>query len=128
MLIDTHVWIWFHLSPERLAESALNQIETEVRVVLSSLSIYETMVAAERGRLESSLEPETLVRQWLRSSDFVRLTVTEEIVIRSRSLDFRHADPFDRMIAATAIEAKIPLMTADQNLLDLDWLPTIRAA
>jgi len=109
-------------------ESALSQIQSEVRVGLSSLSLYETMVAVEKGRINSSLQPEALVRRWLQASDFVRLPVTEEIVIRSRTLQFRHADPFDRMIAATAIDADIPLMTADQNLIDLAWLPTIRAA
>jgi PIN domain nuclease of toxin-antitoxin system len=94
---------------------------------MSSISIYETIVAVEKGRIPSSIAPEALVRRWLASGDIVRIPFGEEIAIRSRTLEFRHEDPFDRIIATTAVQEKAPLMTADRNLLNLDWLPTIPA-
>lgn len=83
------------------------------------------MVAVEKGRVLSALEPEAVVRKWLGASDILRIPVTDEIAIKSRSLEFAHADPFDRIIAATAVHEKAPLMTADRNLLQLDWLQTV---
>lgn len=127
ILIDTHVWIWLHSAPENLSRSAVEQLQNATRIAISTISIYETMVAVEKGRLSSSFEPETLVRRWLKSSEITRIPVSEEIVIQSRTLNFDHADPFDRLIAGTAFQQNLPLMTADQSLLKLDWLTSIPA-
>jgi PIN domain nuclease of toxin-antitoxin system len=125
ILIDTHVWIWFHSDSEKLSALAIEQLRTADRIAISTVSIYETMVAVEKGRIQSIFEPEALIRRWLGSSDIVRIPVSEEIVLKSRSLKFAHADPFDRIIAATAVHENAPLMTADRNLLQLAWLKTI---
>jgi len=127
ILIDTHVWIWFHSAPERMSFATRNRLESEDRVAISSISIYETMVAIEKGRITSGFQPEPLVRRWLKSASFIRFPVTEEIVIQSRILKFQHADPFDRLIAGTAVHENVPLVTADRNLLELNWLETIEA-
>jgi len=127
ILIDTHVWIWYHARPEMLSATAIGELEKADRIAMSVLSIYETMVAADKGRLNTSSTPEMLVRRWLDASDITRIPVSEDIVLQSRSLNFQHADPFDRIITATALCANCPLMTADHHLLRLDWLPTIAA-
>ncbi len=127
ILIDTHVWIWLNSDPDKLSSPALEKLQKAPRIALSSISIYETMVAVEKGILSSQFEPETLVRRWLKDSDITRISVAEEVVIRSRTLSFLHADPFDRIIASTAVCEKAPLMTADSHLLKLGWLPTIPA-
>ncbi len=127
ILIDTHVWIWLNLSPEKFSVSAMKTLQSAPRIVLSAISIYETMVAVEKGRIATSYSAEDLVRRWLKASDIVRVPVQEEILIQSRALDFVHEDPFDRIIASTAVSEQIPLLTADGNLLKLGWLATIPA-
>lgn len=127
ILIDTHVWIWLHSNPDNLLPSSLELVQNAGRIAISPVSIYETMVAVEKGRLESQFKPETLVRRWLAAMDITRIPVSDEIVIQSRTLLFDHADPFDRIIASTAFHENIPLMTADRNLLKLEWLKTIQA-
>lgn len=125
ILIDTHVWIWLNAEPEKLSDSARQRLETEDQVAISPVSIYETMVAVEKGRLSTELESETLVRRWLAANDILRVPVTDEIGIRARAFPFVHADTFDRLIAATAFQIGIPLMTADSNMLSLPWIETI---
>jgi len=127
ILIDTHVWIWLNSEPERLSPTALSRLKVEPRIAISTISVYETMVAIDKGRIVSSVDPEVLVRRWLNSSDIVRIAVSEEAVIRARTLPFLHADPFDRIIAATAVVEGASLMTADRNLLGLNWLTTLPA-
>lgn len=127
ILIDTHIWIWLNSDPEKLSVAALEQLQSTPRIALSSISIYETMVAVEKGRIVSSFEPETLIRRWLKAFDVVRVPVGDEVAIQSRTLRFLHEDPFDRIIAGTAVHEKAPLMTADRNLLKLEWLSTISA-
>jgi PIN domain nuclease of toxin-antitoxin system len=127
ILIDTHVWIWLNLDPVKLSASARELLVSEKQIAISTLSIYETMNAAAKGRIDTPYEPELLVRRWLRSSDTLRIPVSEEIILLSRTLNFLHSDPFDRMIASTAVVEKVPVMTADKNLLELDWLQTVPA-
>jgi PIN domain nuclease of toxin-antitoxin system len=127
ILIDTHVWIWLNLAPENLTNAARERLNSEPRIAISTISIYETMVAAQKGRVASSLDPETLVRRWLKSTDLVRIPPSEDTMIKSRSLVFNHGDPFDRIIAGTAVTENVPLLTADRNLLKLEWLATIPA-
>jgi PIN domain nuclease of toxin-antitoxin system len=125
ILIDTHIWVWLHSDPEKLSSSSIERLKDADRIAISSLSIYETLVALEKGRLTSAFEPEVVVRHWLAALDVIRIPVSEEIAMLSRSLPFSHGDPFDRMIAATSVHEKSPLMTADRNLLQLDWLKAI---
>ena len=127
ILIDTHVWIWLNSSPNQLCQAARERLENEPKLALSSISIYETMVVVEKGRFATTYEPDALVRRWLRTGEVVPLAVGDEVAIRSRSLKFFHEDPFDRIIAGTANYEKVPLMTADRNLLRLEWLTTIPA-
>lgn len=127
ILIDTHVWIWMNLAPGNLSPTARDQLRKAPRLAVSSISIYETMAAVQKGRISSPMDPETLIRKWLKSTDVIRISVSEEAAIKSRSLSFQHEDPFDRIIAGTAVVEGIPLMTADGNLLKLSWLDTIPA-
>ena len=48
-----------------------------------------------------------------------------EIALLSRSLPYRHEDPADRFIAATAHRLGVPLATSDARLLGLPWLLTL---
>ena len=116
ILIDTHVWIWLHSNPDNLSPSSLEFVQNAGRIAISPVSIYETMVAVEKGRLESQFKPETLVRRWLAAMDITRIPVSDEIVIQSRTLLFDHADPFDRIIAAHALAEDIPVISADIKL------------
>ena len=115
------------MDSDRLSLSAKERLQSSPRIAISTVSIYETMVAVEKGRLASQYEPEALVRRWMKSSKVIRIPVSEEIVIRSRTLKFEHADPFDRLIAGTAVQQNLPLMTADRHILKLDWLASIPA-
>jgi PIN domain nuclease of toxin-antitoxin system len=52
-------------------------------------------------------------------------TPKSNIAYLSRSLQFDHADPIDRFIAATAFQLNIPLVTADASLQKLSWLKVV---
>ncbi|MEB3360555.1 MAG: PIN domain-containing protein [Synechococcaceae cyanobacterium] len=44
------------------------------------------------------------------------MPITAEIAVLSRSCIFQHGDPADRLIAATALHGRWPLITADEKL------------
>ncbi|MEN8130091.1 MAG: PIN domain-containing protein [Pseudomonadota bacterium] len=53
------------------------------------------------------------------------LPITPEIAVISQSDIFPHKDPADRLIVATAIHHKAPLITADQHLRQVKGLKTL---
>ena len=126
LLLDTHIWLWYLRGSDRLSENlkqTMNSADTELW--LSPISVWETIVLAEKGRIELDRDPQVWVKKYLRSLDFKEARITHEIAMRSRSIELSHQDPADRFIAATAIELDLTLATVDRRLLDLDWLSTL---
>ena len=101
----------------------MNSLDTELWI--SPISVWETIVLAEKGRIKLNRDPQIWVKKYLRSVDFKEARMTHEIAMRSRSIQLSHQDPADRFIAATAIELDLTLATVDKRLLGLDWLSTL---
>jgi len=118
VLLDTHVWIWRLLEPARLssrAEAVLLDADTEM--YLSPLSVWETLVAARKGRLALQQAPEAWVREALGKSTTVMAPLTHDAVIASESLPgYRSKDPIDRMLVATALTDDLALVTSDSAM------------
>ncbi|WP_038472791.1 type II toxin-antitoxin system VapC family toxin [Fimbriimonas ginsengisoli] len=126
VVLDTHMWIWFHKGDSRLPPELAREIERlKGTVALSSVSIWEALLAIQRGRIVSSLSPEVTVRSWLSQVPMRVIPLDLEIALLSRTLPFAHEDPADRFIAATAYHLRVPLATADSKLRALPWLTTL---
>lgn len=117
LLLDTHIFLWALLEPERLSQKvrrALSNPETEVW--LSPVSLWETLLLAERGRLQLQEKPEQWIRSVLKSTPLREAPLNFEIALLSHRLDINTEDPADRFIAATAKVFDCALVTADRNL------------
>jgi PIN domain nuclease of toxin-antitoxin system len=123
ILLDTHMWIWFNLAPELLPREVGNAIsERNNEFCISAMSIWETILAAKKGRISLLLGPEESVREWLLSSLMAVIPLDSEIAILSCTLPFEHNDPADRFIGATAYKLGCQLATSDDRLRRLPWL------
>lgn len=129
IVIDTHVWLWWISSPEKLAGEAAQAVNAAMEghgIVISSISAWEIAMLVEKGRLELSMP----VQDWVRKTEslpFVRFApVDNSIALRSFALPGTfHADPADRIIAATALVMGLTLVTKDEKLLAYPHLRTI---
>lgn len=118
LLLDTHVWLWSLLEPSRLsarATAALSDSGNEKW--LSPISVWETLILAERGRLALAPDAEGWVRRQLASTPLRQAPFDHEVVVVSRILRLPHQDPADRFIAATARVHDMTLVTSDGRLL-----------
>ena len=120
LLLDTHVWLWSHVAPQRLstrAAAALASARNELW--LSPISIWEFLLLAERGRVQvqTGLTPESWVREALTRAPLHDAPMTRDVALRSRVVRLDHEDPADRFLAATAAEYDLVLVTADEQLL-----------
>lgn len=118
LLLDTHIWLWALLEPERLPPGAARAVaDPGNRCWLSSLSIWEALLLAERRRIEIDDDGEAWIREALSRWPLEIADVGAEVAFASRQLDAPHADPVDRFILATARVFDLTLVTADRALI-----------
>ncbi len=132
IVLDTHALIWVVNDDPRLGSTARTVIDDTVRadfVLVSAITAWEIALLAEKGRLHLGRE----VGAWIQTAlalPGVRLAPIEpEIAVDSVRLPGSfHADPADRLIVATARHWDVPLLTADDAILDYGTRGHVRAA
>ena len=126
ILLDTHIWIWYLSGSARLPKryrESLNRDNNQIW--LSPISVWETLVLAEKGKLSLRPEPISWIQQSLKRWPIKEAPLNIQVSIRSRQLDLPHQDPADRFISATALIYDLTLMTIDERLISAPWLPTL---
>jgi len=129
IVLDTHTLLWWVSDPATLSRSAKKAIDDAVEtkaVHVSCISSWEIAMLVARGRLRLALD----VRDWLGRCEALPfltfVAVSNAIAVESVRLpDFPHADPADRIIAATALSLGAALVTKDNKLRDYPHVKTI---
>jgi PIN domain nuclease of toxin-antitoxin system len=129
IVLDTHAWVWWIASPERLSPKAQAILEQEMEreeVFVSSISAWEVALLVRKGRLELTMP----VEDWIARSEvlpFLRFVpVDNRIALRSNHLPGElHDDPADRIILATALTLGAPLVSKDGKIQGYPHVETI---
>lgn len=118
LLLDTHIWLWALLEPERLSRNVRAALESPNNELwLSPISIWEAMILAERGRIKITGDTRTWIDAMARAMPRREATLTHEVAIESRRIALSHQDPADRFIAASARVYDLTLVTADERMM-----------
>lgn len=125
ILLDTHVAIWTITSTQfgRRSMSIVKKALAEGNAVVSTISFWEVAMLIAKRRLRSA-KSATDQRAIILAAGIGEIAPGGEICILAGELENLHADPADRLIAATAIAHDATLMTADERL--LRWRHTLR--
>jgi PIN domain nuclease of toxin-antitoxin system len=126
LLLDTHIWLWYLLGDQRLSlqlQTAISDPNTELW--LSPISIWETLILAEKGRISLQPDPVTWVNLALKTLETNEAQMNHAIAILSREIALSHQDPADRFIVATAIYYGLTLATVDANITGNSALQTL---
>lgn len=116
-LLDTHIWLWSLLEPDRLDENILKVLDNKDNdLFVSPISLWETMILAEKGKIELWPTIDGWISEALKRSPVKEAVLTHAIAIKSRKIELPHKDPADRFIAATALENDLILITEDEKL------------
>jgi PIN domain nuclease of toxin-antitoxin system len=120
LLLDTHIWIWNAAAPEKLGKRLARAIQDESNELwLSPISIWELTILVEKKRIELDDDVDSWVARALAQPTFREAPLTNEVVLQVSKLRFRHRDPADHFIAASAKVFDLTLVTADSRLLAL---------
>lgn len=118
LLLDTHIWVFSHLAPDRLSTRVRRAITSSTAELwLSPVSVWELSLLVERGRLRLRVDPARWVEQALAAAPMRDAALTRAVALESRRVQLSHEDPADRFLAATAALYDLTLVTSDERLI-----------
>jgi PIN domain nuclease of toxin-antitoxin system len=116
-LLDTQVWLWMHLQPERLRPEVRDQfVDPASTLLLSAASSWEIAIKYALGKLPLPEPPYDYVSSRMRRDAVDGLPVTHAHALHVASLPPHHADQFDRILIAQSQLEDVPLVTADRHM------------
>jgi PIN domain nuclease of toxin-antitoxin system len=118
IVLDTHALLWWALDPEQLSERAaatLREME-QAGGYASSISIWELGIKIKRRKLTLPMTIEEFARRIEQGGIVELVPIDTNVWLRSLGLDWKHRDPADRIIVATALVKKVPVLSKDRAL------------
>lgn len=117
VLLDTCTFLWLALEPERISSAARKLLDAPENVRrLSQVSVLEIVLKHRAGKLPLPMPPESWIPSRRQFFQLENLPIDESVIFRSGTLPDGHDDPFDRLIAAHAIESGSTLLSPDAPL------------
>ena len=114
LLLDTHALLWFLADDPRLSASARTTIEDPANPrLLSPVSLQEIAIKVQLGKLRLD-EPFAVIFPAQLTLNRIELFPIQVAHIEPlTTLPLHHKDPFDRLIAATALVEGLTVVSAD---------------
>lgn len=113
-LLDTTVFVWSLMEPEKLNEHAFKILEDDSHeMFLSAVTSWEIVIKSAIGKMKLPKEPDQFVAEALGRFSIQPISITHTHSFAVSELNLYHRDPFDRMLIAQARSEDMVLMTVD---------------
>jgi PIN domain nuclease of toxin-antitoxin system len=115
-LIDTQILIWAVISPERLSPGTINILQNN-EILVSQISFLEIAIKQKIGKLPDFPLPVAALSYRVKQDSFNVLSLKTRHIEAYGAVPLfsNHRDPFDRILLATALSERIPVISADAN-------------
>ena len=120
-LLDTHTILWF-LNGEKLTEKTKELIINGENYI-SVVSLWEVAIKMNIGKYKFN-GGFSAFRELVRNNGINVLPINDEYMKYLFELPLIHRDPFDRLIIATSLIEKLPVITADEDIqkYNISWV------
>lgn len=126
IVLDTHAWIWLATQSPKLSKRAARCCASADVLLVSAICLWEVAMLVAKERIGFDRDVELWLKQALALPRVQLEPLTPSIAVRSTRLPGGfHGDPADRIIAATALEHGVPVVTRDKRLTAYRHLRTV---
>ncbi len=115
LLLDTCALLMLVGRREDIPDKVIKKLTAQAdELFISTISSFEIVLKNRLGKLILPMVAEEWYRKAVEGYAIEEIPVSSTIAMKSASLPFIHKDPCDRIIIATALEHRMPIITADQ--------------
>jgi len=126
ILLDTCTALWWWQDSPRLSKMAREKIaESRNTIYFSAASALEVSIKVRLGKLGLSGMISRDISAAVAVSGWKALPIELNEAQRAGSLEWPHRDPFDRLLAAQAIQHHLNLITCDPVFSTLEELTVV---
>ena len=119
IVLDTHAWVWWLTKPAKLGKKAARTLKSADRIGIPSISVWEVAMKVEARTLKFDRPHDIWIEEALIEDPRIELLhILPRIAVDAARLSWKHGDPADRFIVATARHHEAALLTADERILE----------
>jgi len=116
ILLDTHCWLWWISTPEKLDPRAQQLItDSQNKVFFSAASSWEIAIKYALGKLPLPKAPEEFIPPRLTRDAITPLHIKHTHALHVATLPLHHRDPFDRLLISQAQMERLSIITVDRQ-------------
>jgi PIN domain nuclease of toxin-antitoxin system len=120
ILLDTQAAAWLAARPDRLSRPAAKAIRREAArngLAIASVTLMELGQMLASGDIRATGTPHEWLRAFVAGTGVAIRDLTVDVAVVAAHLPPHFpGDPFDRVIAATAIVERMPVVTCDTRI------------
>lgn len=126
IILDTHAWLWWTNESTNLSSKAFDVINKTDLIGIPAICCWELAMLVAKGRIGLSMDVQVWLDVALQRPKVKLLPLTPEIAVLSTRLpgDF-HGDPSDRLIVASCLVYKAPLVSKDEKIKNWQYIQVI---
>lgn len=113
VLLDTHAWAWSLIGADPLSKAAIDAISDADSILVSPISFFEIGQKVRIGKWPAMAPLVDRLSSLLEQQGGRLAELNQNICLQAALMTWVHRDPFDRLLAATALDASVPLISAD---------------
>ncbi len=126
IILDTHAWVWWLTEDSKLSVKSTEAIENNSIIGIPAISCWELAMLVSKNRIRLSMDVQIWMDLAFQHSKVQLLPISPEIAVLSTRLPGEfHGDPADRLIVASCLVYKAPLISKDEKIQKWGYLPVI---
>jgi PIN domain nuclease of toxin-antitoxin system len=126
IILDTHAWIWWTSGSKKLADKAADSIGKANKIGIPAICCWELAMLEAKKRVGFNIEVQLWIDIALQNNKVDLIPLSPEIAVLSSRLPGNfHGDPADRIIVASSILCKAPLISKDRKIQNYSFVKTV---